>query len=176
MTLNLHEITSGLPGVSPVAGNYLYEGCVVCLTRQSHSPHGTEFLVSGDAPKSCTLVWTDIYTEQLERTWADQVDATEQGAVCIAILLALKLTNYTVIEKSARKNGFDYWLGDKDDMLFQHKARLEISGIFEGGSKEINRRYTIKLQQTNLSDSSGLPAYIGIVEFSRPTAKFGEKR
>jgi hypothetical protein len=176
MIVNISDITSGLPGITSVTGEHLYEGCIVCLARQNHSSKGTKLLVSGDVTKNITLVWTDIYTEQLERTWADQFYATEHGAVCIAILLALKLTNYTVIEKSARKNGFDYWLGNKDDMLFQHKARLEISGIFEGGGKEINRRYTIKLQQTNLSDSSGLPAYIGIVEFSRPTAKFGEKR
>jgi len=94
----------------------------------------------------------------------------------LAILLALKLTDYTIIEKSARKNGFDYWLGQKGDILFQKKARLEISGIFKGAVKDVNARYKVKVKQTNQSDSLNLPAYVGIVEFSNPTANFGVKK
>ncbi|MDP3470218.1 MAG: hypothetical protein Q8S11_17890 [Daejeonella sp.] len=91
-------------------------------------------------------------------------------------LLALKLTDYTIIEKSARKNGFDYWLGDKDDILFQRKARLEVSGIFNGKSKDINNRYRVKVKQTEQSDSLKIPAYVGIVEFSKPIANFGSRK
>ncbi|TAE25961.1 MAG: hypothetical protein EAZ92_11415 [Candidatus Kapaibacterium sp.] len=176
MILNINDIKNGLPGITPVAGAFLHEGCVVCLAHQNHNGAGTTFPVSGDAAKNYTLVWTDIYSEELDRAWKDQIDATEYGAVCLAVLLALKLTKYTIIEKSVRKTGFDYWLGDKDDILFQKKARLEISGIFQGNKTELNRRYNIKLQQTNLSDNLRLPAYIGVVEFGRPTAKFGEKK
>ena len=122
------------------------------------------------------LVWDNIFDEQLDRTWADQFYATEHGAVCLAILIALKMTNYTIIEKSARKNGFDYWLGEKDDILFQKKARLEVSGIFKGTEKDVNKRYKIKVIQTNQSDLLKIPAYIGIVEFSNPIANFGIKK
>jgi len=83
--------------------------------------------------------------------------------VCIAILLALKLTDYTIVEKSARKNGFDYWLGKKDDILFQKKARLEISGIFNGSEKDINKRYNVKVKQTEQSDALKIPAYIALL-------------
>ena len=91
-------------------------------------------------------------------------------------MLALKLTDFTIIEKSARKNGFDYWLGQKGDILFQKKARLEISGIFKGAEKDVNARYKVKVKQTNQSDSLNLPAYVGIVEFSNPIANFGTKK
>jgi len=175
MTIDLNEITNGLPGLSEVSGQHLLEGCVVCLTRQSHSHHGTTLQIIGDNNVTSTLVWQNIYDDQLDRTWKDQFYATEHGAVCIAILIALKMTEYTIIEKSARKNGFDYWLGEKGDVLFQKKARLEISGIFQGTPKDINKRYRVKFNQTSQSDSLRIPAYISIVEFSNPIANFTEK-
>jgi len=176
MTLDIKEIYQGLPGLSKVSGNHLYESCVVCLSRHKHNSDGTYFSVYGDKKINLMLVWDNIFDEQLDRTWADQFYATEHGAVCLAILIALKMTNYTIIEKSARKNGFDYWLGEKDDILFQKKARLEVSGIFKGTEKDVNKRYKIKVIQTNQSDLLKIPAYIGIVEFSNPIANFGIKK
>jgi hypothetical protein len=176
MILDIHEITSGFPGLTVRSGEHLYEACIVCLTRQNHSYKDTKFTIYGDANIDYTLTWEDICDDQLERTWSDQIYATEHGAVCLAILLALKLTKFTVIEKSARQNGFDYWLGEKSDGLFQHKARLEVSGIFTGNQQEVNTRYKVKIKQTDQSDGLNLPAYIGIVEFSNPIAKFGEKK
>jgi len=176
MTIDIHEISQGLPGLSKVSGQHLYESCVVCLTRHKHNNLGTSINIYGDKEINCSLIWDNIYNEQLDRTWADQFYATEHGAVCLAILLALKLTDFTIIEKSARKNGFDYWLGQKGDFLFQKKARLEISGIFKGAEKDVNARYKVKVKQTNQSDSLNLPAYVGIVEFSKPIANFGTKK
>jgi hypothetical protein len=47
----------------------------------------------------------------------------------------LELTDYTIVERACKGTGFDYWLGDEDDDLFQWKARLEISGILKGTKK-----------------------------------------
>ena len=176
MTIDIQEISQGLPGLSSTSGRHLYEGCVVCLTRQNHSSTGTKLNVDGDTIINYSLTWDNIFDAELDRTWADQFYATEHGAVCLTILLALKLTNFTIIEKSARKNGFDYWLGEKGDILFQKKARLEVSGIFNGSTKDVNARYKIKVKQTQQSDSLNLPAYIGIVEFRNPIVKFGSKK
>ncbi len=176
MTININDISQGLPGLTTTSGKHLFEACVVCLTRQNHNHRGTKLSVYGDKKIDFTLIWDNVFDDQLDRTWADQFYATEHGAVCLAILLALKLTDYTIIEKSARENGFDYWLGQKDDILFQKKARLEISGIFSGTEKEINTRYKVKVKQTNQSDGLNLHAYIGIVEFSNPIANFGVKK
>jgi len=176
MKININDISQSLPGLTATSGKHLFEACVVCLNRQNHNGNGTKLSVYGDKQIDFILTWDNIFDEQLDRTWADQFYATEHGAVCLAILLALKLTDYTIIEKSARKNGFDYWLGQKDDILFQKKARLEISGIFSGTEKEINTRYKVKVKQTNQSDTLKLIAYIGIVEFSKPIANFGAKK
>jgi hypothetical protein len=48
-----------------------------------------------------------------------------------AILLMRALTGYTVIERSRKGTGFDWWLGTEDN-LFQGKVRLEVSGILRG--------------------------------------------
>ncbi len=176
MNIDLKEISTGLPGLSQASGQHLFEGCVVCLTRQNHSNQGVALEIKGDKKITSTLVWDNIYDDQLDRTWKDQFYATEHGAVCIAILIALKLTNFTIIEKSARKNGFDYWLGEPNDILFQRKARLEISGIFQGTEKDVKKRYNIKVKQTDQSDKLNIPAYIGVVEFSKPIANFGVKK
>lgn len=176
MTIDLKEIYSGLPGLSKVSGQHLYEGCVVCLSRQNHSYSGTSMELIGDNNLIANLIWENIFDDQLDRTWKDQFYATEHGAVCISILIALKLTNYTIIEKSARKNGFDYWLGEKGDLLFQRKARLEVSGIFNGTDKDVSKRFKVKIKQTDQSDSLKIPAYVGIVEFSKPITNFGIKK
>ncbi|TLV00490.1 hypothetical protein [Dyadobacter luticola] len=174
--MNIQTILDGLPGLSKTSASHLYEGCVVCLARHNHSYKGTQLALQGDATEEISLAWNNIFDDQLDRTWADQFYATEHGAVCLAILIALRLTDYTIVEKSARKNGFDYWLGKKDDILFQRKARLEISGIFKGKESDMLARHKVKIKQTNPSDNLLLPAYVGIVEFSKPMAIFGVKK
>ncbi len=174
--MDIKDITQGLPGLSKNSGRHLYEGCAVCLTRQKHNYLGTVLPVYGDNKTDYNLIWDNIFDDQLDKTWADQFYATEHGAVCLAVILALRLTDFTIIERSARKNGFDYWLGKKDDILFQKKARLEISGIFKGTEKEVNARFRVKIKQTDQSDFLNLPAYIAIVEFNNPLANFGIKK
>lgn len=42
---------------------------------------------------------------------------------------------------------FDYWLGQKeDDIPFEDKARLEVSGILKGTTAQINRRLKEKME------------------------------
>ncbi|MEB3337992.1 MAG: hypothetical protein VKJ46_11045, partial [Leptolyngbyaceae bacterium] len=90
----------------------------------------------------------------------------------------LKLTNLTVIERSRKGTGFDYWLGIQDSasiLPFQRMARLEVSGIRKGHQGQINARVKQKTEQTRPSDAQGLPAYIIVVEFSRPISIISAK-
>jgi hypothetical protein len=175
MDLVLDNIKAGMPGISPTWGAFMFEACVVSLKRQEHNNLGTPLNVQGDYDIQVTLTWEDIFNEQINNAWHNQNEATEHGAECIAVLLALNLTDYTVIQRSTKYDGFDYWLGKTGDPLFQKKARLEISGIFNNNISEVNKRYKVKLTQTDQSDHVNLPAFVGIVEFSNPLAKFGKK-
>lgn len=104
------------------------------------------------------------------------VDITEQGAVCISVLMAKQLTDYTIIERSWRGTGIDYRLGYESDPLMQRVARLEISGIkTESATNTMSARYEQKVKQTELSDNTNLPAYISIIEFSIPKCLFNKR-
>jgi len=117
--------------------------------------------------------WTDV-TEGARLTWNDPQVATEFGAYGIAFQLIRTLTEFTVIERSIKGPGFDYWLGREDDD-FQSKARLEVSGIRQGSESDVNYRLKQKLEQVTPSDDSGFPAYIVVVEFNSPISKVIKK-
>ena len=173
--LSLEIIKEGMPGITPVIGNYLYENCLVSLNMSAHTS-GTNLYVDGLCAKTYQLYWDGQITDQMTRSYTDDIETTEQGAVCISLLMAKQLTDYTVIERSWRGTGIDYWLGDESDPLMQRVARLEISGIkVESETNTVSARYQQKIKQTELSDSTNLPAYISIVEFSNPKCLFNKR-
>jgi hypothetical protein len=96
----------------------------------------------------------------------------------MAFLLILQLTDLTVIERSRKGTGFDYWLGTQGStttLPFERMARLEVSGIRKGNRSQINARVKQKTEQTRPSDARGLPAYIIVIEFSRPISVISTK-
>ena len=116
-----------------------------------------------------------MVTDQVRRTWADLKEATEKGAEGIAILLVKLETGYTTIERAAIGTRIDRWLGyESDAPYFQRKARLEITGILRGDDGDVAKRLKEKMDRLALA-SSQLPAYVVVVEFSRPLAEVGSK-
>ncbi len=173
--INLETIKDGLPGITPAIGNYLYENCLIGLNQSGHA-NGTELYVDGLRKETCHLYWEGQLTDQMLRSYKEDTETIEQGAVCISVLMAKRLTDYTVIERSWRGTGIDYWLGYESDPLMQRVARLEISGIkTESVTNTVSARYEQKVRQTDLSDNTQLPAYISIVEFSNPKCLFNKK-
>lgn len=172
--ITLEDImTADLPGISSGTASYLCENAVACLCRQSHSS-GVMMNCKGIDNNPETINWATPFNDKMDRSLNDQEVATEHGAVCISILYALLHTDYTVIQRSRKKTGVDYWLGRKGDILFQNAARMEVSGIFSDPSK-VNVRVKRKLDQSNQSDTTGIPAFISVVEFSSPSIDFVKK-
>jgi len=173
--INLLDIKNGFPGLDIATANFCYVACMVCLHKNNHCD-GVLLDLQGDTTATITVQWSDYFDEQINRAWKDQDDATEYGAVCISAMLVRECTDYTIVERSRKGTGFDYWLGYENDIPFQHSARLEISGIFkENEQNNVDKRFRIKKKQTNQSDITRLPAYISIVEFSKPRAIFAKK-
>ena len=107
----------------------------------------------------------------MRNTYADEEYATEHAAYGVAFLLVLGQTDYTVMAKSRRGTGFDYWLGTGEDdrgLPFHEKERLEVSGIRSGDETQIKARVNQKLKQVRRSDDTRLPALVIVVEFSHP--------
>ena len=145
----------------------------VCLESQGHTSD-VSLRVQGDADKSHELRCLAV-TDQMRRSWADEEEATEEGAAGIAVLLTRQETGYFANSRSRKRTGIDFWLGTDPDVLVR-AARLEVSGILHGNASRIRARVQEKMEQTGQSDASGLPAYVSVVEFSEPVAHLEEKR
>jgi len=174
--LNISYIKNGFPGLSEVLSNMCYEACMVCLRRNGHSD-GVSMQLKGLMEKRIPLRLFDYFDDRVERSWQDTGDAAEYGAICISSLLLIECIDYTIIERSRKGTGFDYWLGYDNDLLFQNAARLEVSGIFkETENNTAEKRFQMKMKQTDKSDNYNIPAYISVVEFSNPKTIFDKKQ
>ena len=177
--LDLSELQNGLPGITREWGAVLAQIAGVCLESQGHSRY-VPLQVIGCVNNVYFLAWPQI-TSQAYRTWADFHESTEYGATAIDVLLAKRETSYSVIERSAKGTGIDYWLGDEAyDGPFQRKARLEVSGILNAGEKDrdvervVRARTREKIKRIQTLPSSQLPVYVIVIEFGQPIAEVQE--
>ena len=171
LILNLKDLSEKYrPGLSEGAGNFMAEAAGVCFDSNKFQ-NNVKLLVEGIFDNTYTVIF-DTITDQMRRTFGDLDVAVEYGAYGIAILIIDKNTELTVIERSRKGTGFDYWLGNKEknDPYFQRKARLEVSGIRNGTERDIDARIKMKTNQTKKSDGK-LPAYVVVIEFGKPKAK-----
>lgn len=175
--LTLTKLAEGLPGVTPAFGSALAEAGAICFEDQNH-PDGVELRVDGTFTARYRVYWQEV-TDQMLRCWSDPEDTTEHAAYGVAFLLILDLTEYTVISRSLKGTGFDYWLakeeGEGELPSFQNKARLEVSGIRSGSVSRVQARVRQKLEQVEPSDRLSYPAYIVVVEFSTPLSQVVRK-
>ena len=163
--INLESLYEGMPAVTPAYGKCLAEAGAVCLDEVGHQC-GVELQVKGLHKTKYRLLWPEV-TPQMKNCYNDLQDSTENGAYGLAFLLIKQLTDYTVIQRSRKGPGFDYWLGREGNSLFQNTARLEVSGILKGTASKIASRVKQKLAQVSPSDGTS-PAYIVVVEFGNP--------
>src|SRR6266542_4157174 len=176
LELALAKLREGLIGISPTGAAALIEACCVALHNQQHSDKVSITVAGAFSLVYCIRWYPGEVTDQVRRFWNDPDRAAEWGAECIACLLIIELTEYTIIDRSRKGTGFDYWLGHDDDgSLFERKGRLEVSGMTSAKESEIKSRTKQKITQTEKSDCMALPAYAVVVEFSRPRAQVATK-
>ena len=176
--LDLRDLSLGLmPGVTAETGAALAQAAGVCLESQGHA-QGVNLRVRGDRQGNHELHWP-LETPQAQRSWANEDEATEQGAAGVAVLLAREEVGYLVVERANRGAGFDYWLGSQPAEVAPYEAKMEVSGIRNGDESDIRRRVREKLDQIARhapSVASNLPAYAVVTEFSRPVAEIREMK
>ena len=172
MELNLSELeTKQHHFLTSAAGLNFGHAASVCLESQHH---GLLCRVNAEGQYTNTyLIRRFDVNDEMKRTWNDEEFTTEQGAYGVAFLIASKEMEVKAIEKSRKKTGIDYWLGNKPGFLFQKKVRLEVSGIRNGTDDQLESRFKIKMKQSEKSDYTRLPALIVIVEFNKPRIKTG---
>ena len=174
--LKLDQLKKGTLGITKVVGAYLAQATAYFLELNGHKS-GVVLEVDGIFQDKFELTWTDEIDDQVKRSWRDNLEATEYGAVGIAALLSESLLNLSIVERSYIGTRVDYILGQSsdDDRPFVVKARLEVSGIGkETAGNSIDQRIKVKLNQIKKSEDHSLPAYVIVVEFGLPRAKIIE--
>jgi len=173
--LDLNLLRRGLPAITPEYGAFLAQAAGVCFDRERHIS-GKQLLVNGEYNATFTALWS-VVSDQARLCWNEPKEATEYGAVAVAILLILDLAGFYVIQKSRNDSyatGFDYWLGREAGPPFQNAAKLEISGIGSDASR-LHERVKQKLDQIRPLDDC-LPAFVIVVEFGTPCAEIQKKK
>lgn len=86
--LNLEDLARGMSGLSVRVGGAMAEAAAVCLDDCGHGTPA-RLTVDGTEHRVYDLKWP-LADDQTRRTWADEQEATEQGACGIAILVVRK--------------------------------------------------------------------------------------
>lgn len=168
LMLALEDLKKGMPAISAATCWFMAEAGAVCLHQNNHQCP-VNLCVDGEYDLQYKLHWPDVTQEALS-SHNDPDVAAEYGACGVAMLLIPRISEYTAIERSRKGTGFDYWLRMKDDVLFQSKARLEVSGIFSGDEKALTSRCKIKLKQCAKTNEH-IPGYVVVVNFGSPKAR-----
>ena len=149
------------------------EAAAVCLDYHTHNQR-KRLVIEGDLEGQFELLWKES-TQQILNSRKDMADTVEGGAYCLAMLVIEKMTELKVIKQSQKGTGFDYWMGEKPSLGFQDQVRLEVSGILSGTTGQINQRLKEKMEQTKKSDNLNIPAFVVVVEFSKPIVKIKKR-
>ena len=168
-----------IPGLTSAWQKVLEEAAIMCLEDQQHKT-GALMKVDGEYQETYNILWPYNTTETMRRCYQDEEQTTEWGACCIAILLILELTDFKPMSRSWKTTGFDYWLWKQPPQptnpnFLSNGARLEVSGIRHGSLSKIAQRSKQKLNQPSPSNSTGLPAYAIVVEFSLPLSRIAKR-
>jgi hypothetical protein len=147
--INLDTLLEGIPGITRATGAFLHEAARVAMAKNGHQS-SVELIVEGDFQEIVQIAWKDHPAEETLISWKNNREAANFGAVGIALLLMLKLTEFSIFELGETGTGIDYWMGrsipgETDFRLIKKEARLEISGIFkESSSNLMNMRVNLK--------------------------------
>ena len=166
--IDLDRFAAGTARLSP---EFCGLAAAACASKLQEHGHGkpVELSVVGSLTKRVRVDWT----EPDERTKGSLGEkATEFAGECIGILLCEKFTEFNVVERSWIGTGFDFWLGRKRDLLFQRKARLEVSALDHGTRGDVDARVRVKEEQIRKgTGSSAGAALIVVSEFKTPIAR-----
>lgn len=178
-SIKLDDLRDGLQGITDSLGSWMCECSVVCFSSQGHKA-GVHLKIlthrENGNNEIYSIYWdTEVVGADL-KSHNDENRTTDYGSMAVAILLALQLTDYTCFETSKTGSGIDFWLSNDSDDINIFGARLEISGIRKASkTNTLDRRMKIKLEQTNKSEETFLPAFVAVIEFGKPESAFVKK-
>jgi hypothetical protein len=162
--LPISDMSSRHIGLTPAIADCFLEAALVCLDRHHTSP--IDFLVQDCDQSISALVSWDIINQRIRNAWANESDATRDGAYSFALAAVELLYNMVAVRRAETLTGADYYVGLRDQAFedLEDCIRLEVSGIDRGSDADITYRLKNKVAQT-IKGQSNLPAIACVVGF-----------
>jgi len=161
--LPLHEMESRHIGLTlPVASAYL-EAARVCFDRHHFPPE--IFQISDDEIKlEVQVLWDKTGTRE-KGAWANNDDATRDGAYACAIAATEMTRELLAVRRADTRTGADYYLAPAGKVVedLEDCLRLEVSGT-DLDESAVRSRLKQKIKQAENGDSN-LPAIAAVVGF-----------
>ena len=176
MTLDLAQLHQGTPGLTKAFGTLICEAASFSFETNTHQSGVTMTLSGCFGANPLVVTWPSI-EGNAHATYNDPQFAAEFGAYGVAVLLVELLTDFTVVERSKKGTGFDFWLAPKsaaNSPLFQSKRKLEVSGLYAGDESDLKSRVKQKVAQM-AKGGVPLPGYGVVVHFPRPETRAAEQ-
>lgn len=176
--LNLDILKTTLPGITSGQGYFLWESAILCLEEHEHSS-GAVLKVNGKFKEEFQLFWTGKVTDEMRQSWGDVKEATEYGAMALAVLLIYTLTDFIITGRSRQGTRVDYHLVSSEQghtVFSEPEAALEASGILkETKGNTINMRINDKIRRLQETGFENLPTFVVVTAFNYPTTKIVQK-
>ncbi len=175
-SINLSDLSGTIGGIHYSLGLYMQHCAVYCLTSQNHLS-GVKFNIKTNKKSiEYDILWDIAEDTNLQKSIGDEETATEFGAMGLAVLLTLELTDYKYFESAIKGTGVDFWLfkDNREQELYVEKAAsLEISGIRTSNvSNNLLKRLNTKKKQAQKSKDKSKQTYIAIIEFGKPESLY----
>lgn len=155
----LHLRHQGL--TANLCGSYA-EAASVCLSRHHQPP--VDFDVSSQGGSTLREVNWLAPDDRVKRAWNNDDDATRDGAYALSIAAAELDMGLFAVARAETRTGADYYLADQSTGSLERAFRLEVSGVDHGNRKDIERRVSDKVKQTQ-KPPSNVPAIVAVVGF-----------
>jgi hypothetical protein len=164
--LPFHDLAARHPGLTPAIGECYTEAARVCLDRHHAPPIDIRFnQLSADSLNHAGADW-EVTTERERDAWANEIDATEQGAYAFALATVELAEGMVAVRRAETGTGADYYIAMPDEPRddLENCLRLEVSGVDRGDEQAVKSRLLQKVEQAANGNSS-LPAAAAVVGF-----------
>src|SRR6516162_8232935 len=105
LVLEIDNLNDIHPGISRGIALSYHEAIRVCLDRHHTSPK--DFEIDGEGDRCIAKVsWIEA-DEEIKRAWANNDDATEQGAYGVALAAIMASRNFVAVRRAETRTGAD---------------------------------------------------------------------
>lgn len=162
--LPLYELYERHPGLTQAVSDNCIQAASVCLDRH-HIPPTTFLLMNGETSIETLVSWT-MPDQRIRNAWANENDATRDGAYACALAAVELIYGMVAVRRAETLTGADYYIGEPGQAFedFEDCIRLEVSGINQGSDASVTQRLKQKVAQA-AAGKSNLPAMACVVSF-----------